>query len=172
MTRKPTLTRTALADATEEALSTPDKVIELADHLSACADQIHDRVMREIRAWDGKPVPAKVQASARALLEDETLLRQRANSLYTDAASLIVKGLGKPQAQLARLTLDAAEKIRKIGVIGEAAGLVGGLLALAGAAVAGQPVALLAALTKLEKHSKTLTALTPKPPAKAGPKAG
>ncbi|SFB92585.1 hypothetical protein [Massilia yuzhufengensis] len=145
------------------ALSSPAHIIELADQLSACADQIHERVMKEIRSYQGGPVPEGVQATARALLEDETLMRQRANSLYADAAAFIVKGLGKPQAQLARLTADAAEKIRKIAVIGEATGLVGGLLTLAGAAITGQPMPLLAAIEKVEKHSKALGALKPKP---------
>ncbi|QOY96594.1 hypothetical protein IM543_09290 [Massilia sp. UMI-21] len=148
-------------------MSSTDKIVELADQLSACADQIHDRVMKEIRSYGGKPVPERVQASARALLEDEVLLRQRANGLYTDAATFIVKGLGRSQANLVKLTADAAEKIRKIGVIGETVGLVGGLLALAGAAATGQPVVILAAIDKVEKHGKALNALQPKPPAKA-----
>lgn len=165
----PAPTAKAAAEAGGSALASTDKIVELADHLSACADRIHERVMQEIRGYNGQPVPDNVQASARALLEDEVLLRQRANSLYADAATFIVKGLGKPQAQLVKLTADAAEKIRKIGVIGEAAGLVGGLLALAGAAATGQPMPILAAIDKIEKHGKALNALKPKPkpPAKA-----
>lgn len=155
-------------DDSGSALSSTGKIVELADHLSACADRIHERVMTEIRSYGGKPVPEHVQASARALFEDEVLLRQRANGLYADAATFIVKGLGKQQAQLVKLTADAAEKIRKIGVIGEVTGLVGGLLGLAGAAATGQPVAILAAIQKVEKHGKALNALQAKPPAKAG----
>jgi len=157
----------AAAGSDGNALSSTDKIVELADHLSACADQLHDRVLKEIRSYGGKPVPEKVQDKARALLEDETLLRQRANGLYADAAAYIVKGLGKPQAHLVKLTADAAEKIRKIGVIGEVTGLVGGLLTLAGAAATGQPLAILAAIEKVEKHGKALDALKPKPPMKA-----
>ena len=159
----------AATPAAGSALSSADKIIELADHLSACADQIHERVMQEIRSYGGKPVPETVQDYARALFEDEVLLRQRANGLHADAAALIVKGLGKQQAQLVKLTVDAAEKIRKIGVIGEATGLVGSLLALAGAAATGQPVAILAAIDKVQKHGKALDALKPKakPPARA-----
>lgn len=149
------------------ALSSTEKIVELADHLSACADQLHERVMQEIRSYAGGPVPEHVQDRARALFEDEVLLRQRANGLHVDAATLIVKGLGKQQAQLVKLTADAAEKIRKIGAIGEAAGLVGGLLALAGAAATGQPALILAAVDKIDKHGKALDALKPKPPAKA-----
>ncbi|WP_229440747.1 hypothetical protein [Massilia sp. BSC265] len=158
----------APADTPGTALSSTEKIVELADHLSACADRIHERVMKEIRSYGGGAVPEKVQASARALFDDEVLLRQRANGLYADAATLIVKGLGKQQAHLVKLTADAAEKIRKIGVIGEVTGLVGGLLALAGAAATGQPVTILAAIDKIEKHGKALNALKPKPPARAG----
>ncbi len=154
-------------DAGGSALSSPDKIVELADHLTACADEIHERVMKEIRSYGGKAVPEKVQDKVRALFEDEVLLRQRANGLHADAATFIVKGLGKPQAQLVKLTADAAEKIRKIGVIGEVTGLVGGLLGLAAAASTGQPLAILAAIDKIDKHGKTLNALKPKPPAKA-----
>ncbi|WP_229422973.1 hypothetical protein [Telluria aromaticivorans] len=162
----------AIADAapaagTGSGLATPDQIVELADQLSACADQIHERVMREIRAYAGGPVPDKVQATARALLEDEVLLRQRANGLYADAATFIVRALGKPQAQLVKLTTDAAEKIRRIGVIGEVTSLVGGLLALAGAAATGQAVPVLVALEKIHKQVKAIEALAPKPPAKA-----
>ena len=173
MTTTPPLTPApapAPAGTGDSALSSPDKIIELADHLSACADGLHERVMQEIRSYGGAPVPERVQVSARALFEDEVLLRQRANGLYADAAALIVKGLGKQQAQLVKLTADAAERIRKIGVIGETTGLVGGLLALAGAALSGQPALILAAVDKIEKHGKALDALKPKPksPAKAG----
>jgi hypothetical protein len=167
MSTTATVTNTG-TDASGSGLSSTEKIVELADHLSACADRIHERVMKEIRGYGGKPVPEKVQASARALFEDEVVLRQRANGLYADAATYIVKGLGKPQAHLVKLTADAAEKIRKIGVIGEATGLVGGLLALAGAAATGQPVTILAAIEKIEKHGRALNALKPKPPAKAG----
>ena len=58
-------------------LSGPDQVVELADQLSACADQLHERIMREIRSYQGGPVPERVQAAMRKLLEDEILLRQR-----------------------------------------------------------------------------------------------
>jgi hypothetical protein len=145
-------------------LATPAQIIELADQLSACADQIQERIMRDIRAYGGAPVPEKVQDSLRTLQEDAMLLRQRANGLHTDAASLIVKGLGKSQATLVKLTVDAAEKIRKIGLIGEVTGVVGGLLALAGAVATGQPLPVLAAIDKIQKHTKAAKALQPKKP--------
>jgi len=160
-------TSPAAPAAPEGGLATPDQIAELADGLSLCADQIHERVMREIRAWSGQPVPEQVQETARALFEDEVLLRQRANSLYADAATFIVKGLGKPQAQLVTLTADAAEKIRRIGVIGEVTGLVAGLIGMAGAAATGQAVPVIVALDKVRKQVKAIEALAPTPAAKS-----
>lgn len=172
--RSPTVTdrtdapASAAPPATPQAgLSGADQVVELADQLSACADQLHERIMREIRSYQGRPVPEKVQAAMRKLLEDEVLLRQRANGLYADAASFIVKGLGKSQSHLMQLTADAAEKIRKIGLIGEVTGLVGGLLALAGAAATGQPAPIILALDRIRKSVKAIEAHAPKPPTAA-----
>ncbi|MBQ5948390.1 hypothetical protein KBW98_12905 [Massilia sp. ST3] len=145
-------------------MSSVDQVVELADQLSSCADQLHERIMKEIRSYGGGSVPEKVQAAMRALLEDEILLRQRANGLYADAAIVIVKGLGKPQSHLMALTADAAEKIRKIGLIGEVTTLVAGLLAFAGAVTTGQPAPILLALEKIHKQIKLIEAQAPKPP--------
>ncbi|MFC4932215.1 hypothetical protein [Massilia sp. GCM10023247] len=143
-------------DGAANGLSSVPHIVELADQLSACADQLHERILRDIRAYEGKPVPDQVQATARALLEDELILRQRANGLYADAATFIVKSLGKPQQNIVALTKEAAEKIRKIGQIGNAVGLVAGLLHLAGAAATGQAVPIIMALDKVHTQLKTI----------------
>lgn len=143
------------------------QVIELADELSAFADQLHERIMADIRSHAGRTVPEATRDAMRTLFDDETLLRQRANSLYADAASFVIRDLGRPQAQLVALTKDAAQKIRRIGVIGEATGLVGGLLSLAGAAMAGQPAGIVLALEKIRLHTDTLKVLSPAPPTPA-----
>ena len=146
----------AVGKADANGLASVPQIVELADQLSACADQLHERIMRELRAYDGGPVPDKVQATARALLEDELLLRQRANGLYADAATFIVKSLGKSQQNIVALTTQAAEKIRKIGQIGNATSLVAGLLHLAGAAATGQAVPIIMALDKVHTQLKTI----------------
>ncbi|KQQ89308.1 hypothetical protein ASF77_10055 [Massilia sp. Leaf139] len=132
------------------------QIVELADQLSACADGLHERIMRDIRAYDGGVVPAHVQAAARALLEDELLLRQRANGLYADAATYVVKSLGKSQQGVVALTTAAAEKIRKIALIGDVTGLVAGLLHLAGAAATGQAASVITALDKIHTQIKAI----------------
>ncbi|MDN4038354.1 hypothetical protein [Massilia sp. YIM B02443] len=151
----------------EGALSSMQGVIELADQLSAFADQLHERIMADIRDHGTGRFPEHTQDVLRALLDDEMLLRQRANSLYADAAAFIIHDLGRPQGQLVGLTKDAAQKIRRIGVIGEAAGLVGGLLSLAGAAMAGQPAGVVLALDKIRLHNDALQVLSPTPPTAA-----
>jgi hypothetical protein len=151
----------------QNGLATVPQIEALADQLSACADQIHARVMKDIKAHNGGPIGDAEQATARALLDDELLLRQRANSLYADAATYVVKTLGKPQQHVMELTAAAAEKIRKIVMLGDVVGLVGGLLSLAGAAATGQAAPILAALDKIRTQVKAVQADLPKkPPAK------
>ena len=54
------------------------------------------------------------------------------------------------------LTTAAAEKIRKIALIGDVAGLVAGLLHLAGAAATGQAVPVIMALEKVHTQLKAV----------------
>lgn len=139
-------------------LSSAAQIEALADQLSACADELHKRVMKDIHGHNGGPVSDAEQAIARALLDDEMLLRQRADGLYADAAAYTVQALGQSQQQIVKLTADAAEKIRKITKIANAASLVGGLLALAGAVAAGQTVAIVKAIEKVSKQVKLVQA--------------
>lgn len=133
-----------------EALSTAHQVEELADKLSECADSIHQRVMRDIRRHQGQDVPEPEQMAARALLNAEMELRQRANRLYAEAAACIVSSLGQSQQHLIQLTVDAGDKIKRITRIGDGITLVARLLGLAAAASTGQVVPILAAVEGLK----------------------
>ncbi len=139
-------------------LSSVAQIEALADQLSLCADEIHKRVMKDINGHNGRPISEAEQTVARALLEDELLLRQRANGLYVEAATYTVQSLGQSQQQIVKLTSDAAEKIRKISKIANAASLVGGLLSLAGAVATGQAVAIVKAIEKVSKQVKLVQA--------------
>jgi hypothetical protein len=141
-----------------DGLSNVEEVEALADQLSKIADELHQRIMKEIQQDRSKPPSATRQAALRALFDHELVLRQRANSLYADAASLIVKSLGQPQRHLAELTAKAAEKIRKIAVLKDMTGLVAGVLALAGAAATGQPAPIILALEKIKHQVEALDA--------------
>ncbi len=147
-----------------EALASARQVEELADRLTACADDLHERVMRDIRRHGGAGVPEAEQAAARALLEAEIELRQRANRLYADAAACIVTALGRPQAQLVQLTADAAENIRRIARIGDGITLVAGLLGLAAAAATGQAGPILVALDRLKTQLDAIALQHPPAP--------
>ena len=141
-------------------LSTVVQIEALADQLSAIADELHARVMKDINGHKG-PFNDAEQAIARGLLEDEIALRQRADGLYADAATIVVKSLGQSQQKIVQLTADAAEKIRKISRIADITGLVGGLLMLAGAAATGQPAPIVIAIERVGKQLKKVAASTP-----------
>lgn len=149
--------------AQQHGLSNVAQIEALADQLSACADEIHARVMKDIKRHGGTRLSEKEQTRARALLEDEVMLRQRANGLYADAASIVVKGLSQPQRHVMELTAAAAEKIRKIAVIGDLTGLVAGLLLLGGAAASRQPAAIVLALEKIRQQLKAIETHSAKP---------
>jgi uncharacterized protein YbjQ (UPF0145 family) len=155
-----------------EALSSAHQVEELADKLSDCADSIHKRVMRDIRRHQGQDVPEAEQTAARALFNAEVELRQRANRLYADAAACIVSSLGQPQQHLIQLTVDAADKIRRITRIGDGITLVARLLALAAAASTGHVLPILAAVeglkTQLDIVAVDAAPAPPAPPATPG----
>lgn len=145
-----------------DGLSTVEDVEALADQLSVIADELHQRIMDEIKQDRNKPPSATRQAALRALFDQELVLRQRANGLYADAAGLIVSSLGQSQQHLAGLTTKAADKIRKIGLIKDISGLVASVLGLAGAVATGQPPAIILALEKIKNKVDALDAHTVK----------
>jgi regulator of protease activity HflC (stomatin/prohibitin superfamily) len=150
-----------------EALSTAKQVEELGDQLSACADSIHERVMRDIHRSQQQhhgEVPEAEQSAARALLDAEIELRQRADRLYADAAACIATSLGQPQQRLLALTADAAEKIKTITHLSDGISLVARLLGLAAAAATGQSVLILPAVDLLKTQLDAM-ALHNAPPA-------
>ncbi|MFL6707093.1 MAG: hypothetical protein ACJ8HI_02680 [Massilia sp.] len=147
-------------------LSTVSEVEALADGLAAAADALHARLMKQIKAHTGDFSDAE-QAMFRVLNDDEQLLRQRADSLYADAATSVLPGLREPQAHIIALTAAAAEKIRKIGMVGEVIGVVGGLLSLAGNAMSGNIAGVIDAIGQVRTHVAAAEALKPKPAAPA-----
>lgn len=148
-----------------QALSTAAQVEQLADQLSACADNIHTRVMRDINRHKGGDVPEPEQTAARAMLDAEQELRQRANRLYTDAAACVVPSLGQPQQHLMQLTAAAAAKIATITRIGDGITLVARLLGLGAAAATGNAVLILAAINRLKLQMDVVALETPAAPA-------
>jgi hypothetical protein len=142
----------------------------LAEQLSACADALHARLMKAIRAATTVPAgPAEAppgrgasidqglsQGAAQALFENEVALRQRANGLYLDAAVLAANGLAGAGQQLLALTAQAAERIRALDRLRDLVDLAAELLQLGAAVASGSPEHLAAPLEKIRQHLAAL----------------
>jgi hypothetical protein len=148
------------ADEAKHGLSNVPEIEALADKLKECADEIHVRIVRQIKENNG-PLTEVEQHAARALFDEELLLRQRADGLYADAALYVVKALGEQQKHIIGLTAAAAETIRKIGLIGNVLGLAGSLVQLGGAVMSHQVMLILPALNKVRKQIALVDASIP-----------
>jgi len=129
----------------------------LADSLSACADALHQRLMRALRKStpDGA-LPGISQRVAQALFEQEVQLRQRANSLYLDAAMQAAGGLQAQQQQLAELAARAELIIARIDRAKDLLDLAGELIGAGAAIASGRPERMLPSLEKLKHHIEAL----------------
>ncbi|SFF83421.1 hypothetical protein SAMN05518865_10592 [Duganella sp. CF458] len=137
----------------------PHDLEQLADSLSASADELHQRIMRGIRqqqrleGGNGKADAAPLtHGAAQALFENEVALRQQANSLYVDAASHSLEAMGVTLPELLHLAAEARATIGRIERVKELAGISADLLAVAAAIAAAKPEHLLAPLESLKKQ--------------------
>jgi tetraacyldisaccharide-1-P 4'-kinase len=147
---------------------------DLADSLSACADELHLRIMKAIRRNPPGGPPREPQddpttqaatipingnleqgishGAAQALFENEVALRQRANSLYVDAAVLAMAGLGAPQRVLLDLVAVARRRIRHASLLKDVIGITADMLGLAAAIAAGKPEHLPTAVESIKER--------------------
>lgn len=137
----------------------PHDLEALADSLTASADELHQRIMRGIRQQqrlagnNGQDGATPLShGAAQALFENEVALRQQANSLYADAASHSLEGMGVTLEELLRLSAAARAAIRRIERVKELAALSADLLALAAAIAAARPEHLVAPLQSLRQQ--------------------
>ncbi|CAN7456000.1 hypothetical protein LJR289_003004 [Pseudoduganella sp. LjRoot289] len=153
----------------------------LADSLTACANELHERIMKAIRrnppggpgreprpgtgaaapAADTVPVNGTLEhgishGAAQALFENEVALRQRASSLYLDAAVLAAAGLGVPQRELLDLVALARRRIRHANILKDVIGIAADMLGLAAAIAAGKPEHLAAVLESIKERGARL----------------
>lgn len=126
------------------ALATQQQVEEFADSLSKSADAVHERLINAIK---NKEVD---QLSAQSIFQDEASLRQRANSLYLEAAKSVVEGISDSQEDIIKLVYSAQEKIKTIKEIASFIDLTADLLVLASAAYAAKPAPIIAALKEVK----------------------
>lgn len=135
----------------------------IADSLSASADALHARLMQLLRERDtdsGQPgAPLISQAAIQALFDNETALRQRAGSLYLEAAVLATTGLGGAEQQLLQVVARARRTIDKVDKVKELIELTGELLALGAALASGKPERLATPFEKVKHHLEALDLL-------------
>ncbi|KUG24650.1 hypothetical protein ASZ90_005524 [hydrocarbon metagenome] len=132
------------------ALANQKQVEDIADKLSECADSIHVRLMKAIK---NKEID---QYTAQLIFQDEATMRQRANSLYIDAANCVVEGLFESQKSIISLIDAAKDKIKTIKKIAGFMDFIADLLVLVAAAYAAKPAPILAALEEIRKDVETL----------------
>ncbi len=132
------------------ALENAKEIEELADFLTQCADCVHERLIKAVAAKEVNRVEAY------AIFADEIGLRQRADSLYLEAAKCIVRGLEIAQKELIGVVGTANEAIRNIERTRAFIDLVADVLTLAAAACAAKPGPILAALEEVKKDIDSL----------------
>ncbi|MDD5366646.1 MAG: hypothetical protein PHR30_15010 [Gallionellaceae bacterium] len=133
------------------ALEQKSDVEALGDRMTSSADEIFARLIKAIEQHEISP------EEARNTFQQETLLRQQANSLYIDAAKCIVDGLTITQTSFMQIIDDANQRIAKIEKVAAFLDLVADLLSLATAAYAAKPKPILAAIKEVEKDLKALS---------------
>jgi hypothetical protein len=134
------------------ALSTVTQVQQMATELQDAADAIHVRLMAAIQNNEIE------QPAAQSLFQDESLLRQRSNSLYIEAIDSVVKGLQDNQASVMKVITDANTTIQNIEHIKAFIDLVADLLVLAAAVYAAKPGPIVSALNEIKNDVAAQTA--------------
>lgn len=122
------------------------EVEEVADLLSAFATQMHQLVMRRLRADNEQFSPSGERELERNLLDAEIELRQQGNRLYANAANCVVHGLDISQQDLLLLIEDAVSTIAKTSDLRSTFLLARRLLGLAAALSTGKPASILRAI--------------------------
>jgi hypothetical protein len=133
------------------ALANATQIVDFADALTRSADSIHDRLLTAIRNNEVD------HPTAQTIFQDESILRQRANGLYIDAASCVVAGLDEAQKSVIELVDTANARMRKIKEMAQLIDLVADLLLLATATHAAKPRPIIAALKEVRRDVEALT---------------
>ena len=127
----------------DPALQNPEYLRRVAALLSDCADAYNARLKAEAAALDSGAVYARLQ--------EEQRLRGIANQLHFEAASrTLAEGAGQQQV-LEEAIRQAGAKLAAFRSFARVVDLIGDLLALAGALVAGKPAPILAALREVRR---------------------
>lgn len=127
------------------ALETEANLMALADGLTRSAEVIHARLRQALQDHQVD------QAMTQRIFQEEGVLRQRANALYLDAASLVISDLQPTHESLLDLVATANNRIAKTPHFVQGLDLIADLLTLAAAAGTAKARPILAALLALRK---------------------
>lgn len=133
-----------------KALGKRQQVVLLAEELSRAADVLHRRLTAELKKG------VIEQVDAQSLLEDEALLRERANSVLLDAADYVIEDLPLTQEKLMLTVAKAQARIEKLEHITMIVDLAADLSLLASALLTAKTAPFLTALKKLKADSAVL----------------
>jgi len=126
------------------ALSNASEIVAFADKITDYANSIHEWLIKSI---SDKKVN---QQTAQTIFQDESILRQRANALYLDAANCIVKNLQTSQDELLGIINDAKKSLAEIKEVAKVVDLIADILVLVGAAYAAKPDPIVAAIKEVK----------------------
>lgn len=130
------------------ALETPESIEALANSLTGAADVLHDRLIHAIKGG------GLDQATALAIFQQESALRQKANALFADVAGCVVNGLAVEQAELIGAVGAAKARLQAVDDIRKAMELVADVIVLGASAAVGKPGPILAALKEIRNDLK------------------
>lgn len=120
-------------------------VMELAERLTRSADAAHARLMMDIAGGQAD------RPAARRLLQDELVLRQRANALYLDAARYARPELQRTQGSLLAAVDAANARIERLQELSQVVDLFAQILALAAAVSTSRAGLIASALREVER---------------------
>jgi hypothetical protein len=129
------------------ALERPEDIEAVADGLTALAETLHRRLMKAIKAGQVD------QPTALGLFQEEAQVRRQANALYADAASKVVQDLALPQKELLATVAKAKDRIQAIEDFRTWMELLGDIVVLGTAILAGKPALILAAVKELKNDA-------------------
>lgn len=120
-------------------------IMELAERLTRSADAAHARLMKDIAAGQAD------QPTAQRLLQDELVLRQRANALYLDAARYARPELQRTQGSLLEAVDAANARIERLQDLSKLVDLLAHLLVLAAAVSTSRADLIASALREMKR---------------------
>jgi hypothetical protein len=128
---------------TKDGLDSTEKLRKLGMMLSDAADAFNQRLRAEAATL--------TNGERFARLQEEQMLRMKANQLFFEASRLTIQDALNDQAELEAVLTKAQTKIAQFQQFQDTLDLVADLLSLGGAIISGRPSVIFAALKEVRK---------------------